>query len=181
MNLRQMHSIRDIISSLNKNFDLPKGSDVLGVAELVPKGESTVPEVDGKYAGIDDTYPVRIYHRLLNMQTKVVPRTNYGNSTGDISNLYSVAMVVFLQHQRTKIYPDQLLLKIQSAMPERVIMEPYRDIRITFSGASMDSQSNWVQEYRSGTDYRLKSGQFLFKINYSIETIFSKGCFKECP
>lgn len=175
-----MYSIRDIISSLNESIELPKGSEVNGVAELVPRDEQTIPEIDGKFVGIDDIYPVRIYHRVLSVSSKIVQGTAYGNSVGNISNIYSIAMVVFLQHERAKLYPDELLLFIQANMPDRMKGPPYNDIRITFTGAQLDSQSNWAQEYRSGTDYRLKSDQFLFKINYNIETIFSKGCFKEC-
>lgn len=176
-----MYSIRDIISSLNELIELPKGSEVYGVAELVPRDDQTIPEIDGKFVGINSDHPVIIYHRLISVSSKVVPGRGYGNSAGDISNTYSITMVVFLQHERTKLYPDELLLFIQANMPDRMKGEPYNDIRITFTGANLDSQTNWVQEYRSGTDYRLKSDQFLFKINYSIETIFSKGCFKECP
>lgn len=176
-----MNSIRDIISSLNETIELPKGSEVNGVAELVSRDESTLPEIDGKFVGIDDIYPVRIYHRILSMSSKIVPGTGYGNEVGNISNTYSIAMVVFLQHERAKLYPDELLLFIQSNMPDRMKGQPYRDIKITFAGAQLDSQSTWIQEYRTGSEYRLKSDQFLFKINYSIETIFSKGCFKECP
>lgn len=176
-----MKSIRDIISSLNETIELPKGSAVYGVAELVPRDDQTLPEIDGKFVGIDDTHPVIIYHRLLSVSTRIPQKTGYGREAGYVSNTYSIAMVVFLQHERAKLYPDQLLLFIQSNMPDRMKAEPYNDIVITFTGASLDSQTNWTQEYRSGTDYRLKSDQFLFKINYNIETTFLKGCFKECP
>ena len=176
-----MKSIRDIISSLNETIELPKGSEVYGVAELVSQGESTLPEIDGKFVGIDDIYPVRIYHRILSMTSKIDPKGGYGNSSGDVVNTYSIAMVVFLQHQRSGKYPDQLILQIQANMPDILKIVPYKNIKVVFTGAVLDSQANWVQEYRSGTDYRLQSDQFLFKINYSIETTFSKGCFKECP
>jgi len=161
--------------------ELPKGSEVNGVAELVSKDDSTLPEIDGKYVGIDDIYPVRIYHRILSMSSKVDVKGGYGNSIGDVVNTYSISMVVFLQHQKTSLYPDQLILLIQANMPDTIKIIPYKNIKITFTGAGLDSQSNWTQEYRTGTDYRLKSDQFLFKINYNIETTFSKGCFKECP
>lgn len=176
-----MHSIRDIISSLNELIELPKGSELFGVAELVSRGESTLPEINGKFVGIDDTYPVRIYHRVISMTSKVDPKGGYGNSAGDIINTYSVVMVVFLQHERSGKYPDELILHIQSNMPDMIRLIPYKNIRVIFTGAGLDSQSNWAQEYRTGDNYRLKSDQFLFKINYSIETTFSKGCFKECP
>lgn len=180
MNLQRM-PLRNIISSLNESIDLPNGSEVNGIAELVSQEANTLPEIDGKFVGVDDKFPVRIYHRLLNLQAKFRPGTGYGNSTGDVSNTYSIIMVVFLQHGRTNMYPDEFFTRLQSDLPERLKINPYKDIIITISGTSLDSQANWIQEYRSGTDYRLKSDQFLFKINYSIETIFSKGCFKQCP
>ena len=176
-----MKSIRDIISSLNETIELPKGSEVNGVAELVTKDDSTVPEINGRYVGIDDIYPVRIYHRILSMSSKLDAKGGYGNASGDVVNTYSLAMVVFLQYERAEKYPDELILKIQANMPDIVKMPPYKNIKVTFTGAALDSQSNWTQEYKIGSNYRLKSDQFLFKINYSIETTFSKGCFKECP
>ncbi len=176
-----MLSIRDIISSLNEQIELPKGSEVYGVAELVTRDDSTLPEIDGKFVGIDDKHPVIIYHRINSMTSKLNTKSAYGNSAGDISNIYSISMVVFLQHEKAGKYPDQLLLSIQASMPDSKKAPPYNSVLITFTGASLDSQSNWTQEYRSGADYRLKSDQFLFKINYIIETTFSKGCFKECP
>jgi hypothetical protein len=174
-----MKSIRDIISSLNETIELPKGSEVYGVAELVSRDESTIPEIDGKFVGIDDKHPVRIYHRILSMSSRI-GKPGYGNDVGDVVNTYSIVMVVFLQHERTGKYPDELILQIQANMPDRLKIVPYKDIKVTFTGAQLDSQSTWLQEYRTGTDYRLKSDQFLFKINYNIETTFSKGCFKEC-
>jgi hypothetical protein len=178
-----MNSIRDIISSLNQSICeiLPKGSDVNGLAELVPRDDQTLPELDGKFVGIDDKYPVRIYHRVGSVTSRLVNKTAYGESAGDYSNIYQLSMLAFIQHERAKLYPDELLLLIQANYPDFIKMSPYKKIIITFSGAGLDSQANWTQEYKSGTEYKLKSNQFLFKINYSIETIFSKGCFNECP
>lgn len=176
-----MQSLRDIISSLNETIELPKGSAVYGVAELVSKDDSTLPEIDGKFVGIDDKYPVIVYHRILSMSSKIDAKGGYGNAVGDVVNTYSMTMVVFLQHEKAGKYPDELILQIQANMPDTMRMPPYKNIKITFTGANLDSQSVWSQEYRTGTAYRLKSDQFLFKINYNIETTFSKGCFKECP
>lgn len=176
-----MNSIRNIISSLNESIILPTGSEVNGVAELVPRDDKTLPEIDGNFVGIDDKFPVRIYHRLINVNSLIRSGTGVGRSVGDQVNTYSAAMVVFLQKERACLYPDELLLFIQSNFPERVTMNPYKSIIVTFKDAVLDSQAVWAQEYKSGEDYRLKSNQFLFKINYSIETTFSKGCFKECP
>lgn len=178
-----MNSIRDIISSLNEGICeiLPKGSEVNGLAELVPRDEITLPEIDGKFVGIDDKYPVRIYHRLNSVSSSIKRNTGVGRSTGDQVNVYGISMVIFLQQQIAKLYPDELMLFFQAHFPEQVKLNPYKLIIISFNSSAMDSQSVWKQEYTGGTEYKLKSNQFLFKINYSIETTFSKGCFKECP
>jgi hypothetical protein len=177
-----MNSVRDIISSLNESVcDLIPGINVHGVAELVPRDNQTMPEINEKFVGIDDAYPVRIYHRLLSVTSSIRSGTGMGRSEGDQANTYQVTMVVFLQQHLAKLYPDQLLLYIQSNFPERVDMQPYKSVVVRFLNAQLNSGQVWQEEYSGGTDYRLKSNQFLFKINYSIETTFSKGCFKKCP
>ena len=66
-----MHSIRDIVTQLNKSFTwLPVGSEVNGVAELLLRDEVTIPVINERYVGIDDVFPVRIYHRLNSMNSK---------------------------------------------------------------------------------------------------------------
>lgn len=176
-----MRSIRDIIRSLNETIELPSGSEINGVAELVSRDDHTLPEINGKFVGIDDIYPVRIYHRLIAMTTRLDAKQGYGNNAGATINTYGVAMIIFLQHERSGLYPDELLLSIQQVFPERLKLVPFIDIRITINNAQLDSQTTWLQEYKGAVDYRLKSDQFLFRINYTIETIFTKGCLKECP
>lgn len=177
-----MHSIRDIVTELNKSLTwLPSGSEANGIAELLLREDVTIPVISDKYVGIDDVYPVRIYHRLNSMTGAIKAGTGTGRAVGDQVNTYQLSMVVFLDKPKSKLYPDEFLLFAQAYTPERLTLNPYKSVVTTFSGTVFDSLLVYRQEYISSDTYRLKEDQFFFRINYSIETTFSKGCFKECP
>lgn len=177
-----MHSIRDIVTELNKSLTwLPFGSEANGIAESLLRDEVTIPVIGEKYVGIDDVYPVRIYHRLNSMTSSIKAGTGMGRSVGDQVNVYQLSMVVFLDKPKSNLYPDEFLLYAQAHTPERLILNPYKSVVITFGSVVFDSLLVYRQEYISSDTYRLKEDQFFFKINYSIETTFSKGCFKRCP
>lgn len=177
-----MHSIHDIVNKINSSLTwLPSGSEANGIAELLLRDDVTIPVVGEKYVGIDDVYPVRIYHRLNSMTSATRPGTGYGRNAGDHVNTYQISMVVFMDRPKAKLYPDEFLLIAQASLPERITLEPYKSIIIVFGSAVFDSQLVYRQEYVSSDTYRLKQDQYFFKINYSIETTFSKGCFKQCP
>lgn len=177
-----MHSVRDIVKEINKSITwLPSGSETNGIAELLLRDDVTIPVINERYVGIDDIYPVRIYHRLNSMNSTIKPGTGMGRVVGDQANTYQLSMVVFLDRPKSNMYPDEFLLFAQANTPERIIIEPYKSVVINFGGAAFDSLSVYRQEYIASDTYRLKEDQFFFKINYSIETTFSKGCFKSCP
>jgi hypothetical protein len=177
-----MHSIRDIVTELNKSLTwLPSGSEANGVAELLLRDDVTIPTINERYVGIDDVYPVRIYHRLNSMTSSIKAETGTGRSVGDQANTYQLSMVVFLDKPKANMYPDEFLLFAQAKFPERLSLEPYKSVKPLFISAALDSMQVYKQEYVASDTYRLKEDQFFFKINYSIETTFSKGCFKRCP
>jgi hypothetical protein len=177
-----MYSIRDIVTEINSSFTwLPPGSEVNGIAELLLRDDVTIPVINERYVGIDDVYPVRIYHRLNSMTSAIKAGTGSGRSIGDQANTYQLSMVVFLDKRKANIYPDEFLLSAQANMPERLRVEPYKSVFTTFTSSVFDSLLVYRQEYVSSDTYKLKEDQFFFKINYSIETTFSKGCFKKCP
>lgn len=177
-----MRSIHDIVNELNSSLTwLPNGSEANGIAELLQRDEVTIPVLGEKYVGIDDVFPVRIYHRLNSMTSSVRQGTGYGRAAGDHVNVYQLSLVVFLDRPKAKVYPDEFLLISQANFPERITLPPYKSIVTTFTSAVFDSQLVYRQEYVASETYRLKTDQYFFKINYQIETTFSKGCFKTCP
>lgn len=177
-----MHSVRDIVTELNSSLTwLPAGYEANGIAELLLRDDVTIPVINDRYVGIDDVYPVRIYYRLNSMSSSIKTGTGTGRLVGDQVNTYQLSMVVFLDLPKSNMYPDEFLLFAQANTPERLTIDPYKSVVIAFGGAIFDSQLVYRQEYVASDTYRLKEDQFFFKINYSIETTFSKGCFKKCP
>jgi len=160
---------------------LPTGSEANGIAELLLRDETTIPVINDRYVGIDDIYPVRIYHRLNSLNSSIRQGTGTGRSVGDNVNTYQLSMVVFMDRPKACMYPDEFLLFAQANIPERLSIDPYKSVVITYGSSVFDSLAVYRQEYVASDTYRLKEDQFFFKINYSIETTFSKGCFKRCP
>lgn len=174
-----MHSIRKLVLEINNKIFAKQDWKLYGIAELVKYGQdgATVPSVDEKYIGVDDVNNLILYHRLNSLTSSILPKNAYGNSAGDIVNTYSMWMFVFTQN----IFPEEISLYIQSQLPDFIQLSPYKNIRTIFSGSVLDSQTVWNQEYKIGDQYALKQNQYLTRINYILETTFSKGCFRECP
>lgn len=167
-----IHQIIDIINS--SLTDLIAGGQWQGIATT----ERDQPVIAEKPAGIDDKYPVRAYHKLGTLTSR--PVDGMGR-TSDQQNTYSNSMVVFLNRTRCKTYPDELLLAIQANIPEVIKMQPYSSVTITINRTDLDSGTVYAQEYPGAKELRLKKDQYLFRITYTVETTFKKGCFKTCP
>lgn len=128
-----MHSVRDIVLALNSSLTwLPSGGQANGIAELLLRDDVTIPVINDQYVGIDDIYPVRIYHRLNSMSSAIKAGTGAGRSVGDNVNTYQLSMVVFLDRPKSHMHPDEFLLFTQANTPERLTIEPYKSVVITF-------------------------------------------------
>lgn len=174
-------SIHNIVTTINSSLSgLVKGGVWHGVASNATRNGITQPVVDEKYAGADDKFPVVAYHKLGSLTSRSVEGNGYGRDAGTQTNVYTNSLVVFLNRTKCKLYPDELLLHIQANLPEQVAMEPYTRIYLTITNTQLDSETVYAQEYVK-SKFELKANQYLFRINYTVETTFKKGCFKTCP
>lgn len=186
-----MHSIHNIVESLNESLSELFGSKrfigskihTVAVTVLTKNGEKMPVIIDkkgeGHYVGIDDRFPVRLYHKFNTMNTKVDQKTGMGRGIGDIINTYSLSMIVFLNRKRACLMPDEFLLLIQSNFPDFLKLEPYSSIKILFTNAILNDMQVYNQEYL--IPEKLLPEHNLFQINYTVETSFRKGCFNKCP
>lgn len=171
-------SIHDIVRLINSSLSgLVKGGKWQGVASTARRGKQSMPVIDEKHAGIDDKLPMVAYHKLGTITSRQVEGMG---RLQDQLNIYQNSMVVFVNRKQCQLYPDELLLHIQANIPEEVKMQPYSSLLINITNTQLDSEAVYNQEYED-SDYRLKTEQYLFRINYTVETIFKKGCFKTCP
>lgn len=182
-----MNSIYDIVASINTSiadlFESCKlaGAEINGVAETVKRETETFPEINERYVGVDDVFPARVYHKISSFSTGVKPGTGTGRSVGFIVNTYSMGIVVFLDGPKSGLYPDELIMRIQASFPDVVRFTGFEAVNIRFSGAVLDSRIVYATEYANMDTYRLKAEQYLFRINYNVEMVFDKDCFKKCP
>lgn len=174
-----MRSIHDIVQKINEAIPVDS-RDTYGIVTMSRRGDQIIPSIDGKYIGIDDTYPMRVYHKINGMTSQLRAGSGYGDSVGDQVNTYQMSMIVFNDKKRTKLSSDQMVLMLQVNTPRRVASELFKSIRITYTNAILNDVQVFAQEYGS-TDYRLKDGQSLIQINYTVEATYKEGCFAKCP
>lgn len=183
--------LRSLIDELNKSFTgIIPGLKTYGLAQSIVRTVGTEQELlpgvagkDGeiKYVGIDDTAPIIIYHRNSGITTtRVTNRQGYGDGLSNLVNTYQMAMIVFIDHKKTKLYPEELFLFLQSNIPDAVKSEPYKNISIRTTNVILNSQLIFSAEY-AGTAFKLPVEKSLFQINYTIESTFDKNCFAKCP
>jgi hypothetical protein len=167
-------SVRNIITQVNEALaGVFKGSTLYGVATLVERDGRTVPVVDERSVGYDDSYALQAYHRLGN--AAVTYSGGYGDGTNTI-NTFQVSMVVFNNEKQTRLKTDEIAMIIQSVLDRLSITSA----SITLTQIILNSQQIFATEYR-GTPYALNEYQSLMQINYSVEITLKSGCFDLCP
>lgn len=183
--------LRDTINEINKKFSgLIDGITTFGLTQLVRRTSGSIEErlpceigLDGecKYVGIDDLDKVRIYHRNISITTaRTATNSGYGDKLSRIVNTYQMSMVVYMDHKRTKLFPEELFLFLQANFPDALKSEPYDLIIVRIANVILNSQQIFQAEY-PGTDFKLPPEKSLFQINYTIETTHKKECFAKCP
>lgn len=174
-----MKTIHDIVDAINAAIPI-NGRDMYGIATPAVRVDQMLPAIGEVYIGIDDSYPIRVYHKLNGMTSLIRPGSGFGDSTGDQVNVYQMSMIVFNNQRLTKIKPDQLVLLMQVNTPRAVKSDYFKTIRITYNNVILNNAQVWAQEY-GATTYRLGLMQNLFQINYTVEATFKEGCFAKCP
>ncbi len=131
--------VNEIIDVLNHTLDgFMPGQKVYGLAQTVHyciQGpvEEYLPALvarDGEltYAGIDDTVPVIIYHKMGGMTTQQQTR-GFGDGVGDVVNTFTMALVVYWSRKRLNVYPHEMVPLIQARFPQLIRDVP--NIKIT--------------------------------------------------
>jgi len=135
---------------------------------------------NGSKVNPDDTYPIQIYHKILNKTYQVKP-----GSVGDRSNVVSektdVKMVVAGWTNPLQLTQEDLEALIASNFPDQIAPALYTPLRlqnlvITLVSSVLDRAQVYREEYR-GIPYQVRPEQILFSIRYQIESTYKKGCF----
>lgn len=177
-----MRSIRDIISLINETLG-HKFRDIrgYGVATTIRRGEELLPVSNEQYIGLDDSFAIQVYHKILGITMTESTQGGYGRNSNTQINTYSMAMIVASDEKKTKLMPDQVALVIQSAIYNIPFSTDFfRSVEVSIRNVVLNSEQTYQQEYRSDS-YRLSEYQSLTQINYSVEITWKPGCFVACP
>ncbi len=138
-----------------------------------------------KYIGVDDSFDIMIYHKVNTISvSKANVNKGYGDNTAYDANVARMSMIVFGQRNKLMLSNDDLSIYLQSSMPEAVSKKLLNELQfkaanINISDIVLNDQQVFQEEYQ-GFPFFLKPEQYLFKINYTIESAFLKKCFNTC-
>ena len=135
---------------------------------------------EGIYIGIDDKYPVIIYHKAGQIIGTQKTGSGYGDSIADQVNTASISMVVFIDRKKIEMLPDEVAMMIQANLADGLKVKDYKSVTVRIQNIILNTQQVFASEYQN-TPYKIKSSQNLFVINYQIESTFNKRCFATCP
>jgi hypothetical protein len=170
--------------------DVYANRQVNGIAQSLPrsKGErlEVLPSVvdhagEARYLGPDDDFDLMTYHRVNGIAVTKGTGKGFGDDRAADVDVARLSLVVFGRREQLQQSNDELAVLIRAAFPETAD-RPLRELlkfyacNININDIILNDLQVFAEEYR-GIEYFLKPDQFLFKINYTIESAFLKKCF----
>lgn len=192
-----MSFIKPIVQTINQQLNAKLLSDnkyadkwIIGIAQSLPvyadKALQLIPSyVDNNgesiYVGPDDTYDYIAYHRVNSWTPTKANLKSYGDTKAVDANIVRMSYVVFGRRDRLQMSNDELAFLIQMNFNESVDKTLLDSLQLKTCNINItDIILNDLQVFKEefqGVEFFLKPEQFLFKINYTIESAFIKKCF----
>lgn len=188
-----MRYLNDIVCEINDELRrvMPSNSKFAPIAtQMMRKGNNgkIFPSYvdnygEGKYVGPEDDYDAIVYHRVNSLVPGRILST-----WGDGKSLEAIAakmqLVAFGRRDKIKMSGDEMALKILASIPPKVSSPlisklNFRSVEVKTADSNINSLQVFQEEFPD-SGFFLKPEQFLIRINYTIESVFLKGCFKTC-
>lgn len=134
---------------------------------------------------VNDTYPVIIYHKVLNKAYANSPAAgNYGDGNRHMVEKVDAKMVVYGKYAALKLSAEQLEALLATGFPDAIAKTKIAPLKldnmsVTLTGSNLNAAAVFQEEYK-GFDLFLAPEDILFSMRYSIESRFRKGCFNIC-
>lgn len=173
-------NIKEIVSWINGRLaTLVPGSKFFGIAKTALKDDKILPIEGDKYIGLDDTFPMMVYHKELGLTSGETTGSGYGDNIKNIINSHSMAMIIYYNSAKTRVGADQLYMIMQKRVSGVLKSPGIKYARIIFNSAILEDARIYVQEYGAGP-VRLKPAQRLIQVNYTVQIVFDKNCVAAC-
>lgn len=188
---RLIYIIDNVIDqAIKDNFYYPN-TKFYGLCEAVTKDGKTFParyKGDGEYDSVDldDTYGVRIYHKLIVDNHEEDENKGFGIAK-EVVETYGLRLICY--GDMTKVNPStanisyQVSTDIASYLPSilTAVQKANLNIRngsIKITGKNLKKDEVYSQEFQ-GLDSRLGPDKFLFAIDYAITIKFLNSCLDD--
>lgn len=172
--LKGIHSDEKIYS-LTQTIVYENASGNLIQGPIILTGDDDI-----KYVGIDDIDSIIIYHKINNVQTRVL-QNGRGDKSGDVKNTYAMSLICFWKMLKVRLFPDEMLLLIQARTPNALLSIPNTSACV-FTGlnAILNPLQVYAVEYGNNSEYRLPTDMGMLQYNYQLELTLSQECLKKC-
>lgn len=179
--------ISAINQSLQPFFDKYVGSRLLGLAETIVRkiadGDEYMPALvkngEAEYVGLDDRFPITIYHKANSITISDKSGSGYGDSIGFKNYSYANVMIIAFDSTIIHLTQDQLLLLIEANLPESLKVSGYRQVNLKTESAVLNSLNVFDNEYK-GIESGIPLNFRLMAVYYRIDSLFEKQCFPKC-
>lgn len=189
-----MKYLNDIVCELNEELSklLPTNSKLAPIATQMVrtgvKSSKVFPSYvddhgEARYVGAEDDFDVIIYHRALQLLPgKII--SSWGDGKAFEVLQAKMTMVVFGRRNILKMAGDDMAMRLVTGFPTKaspalINKLNFRSVEFKPTDSNINSLQVFSEEYPD-SELFLKPEQFLIRINYTIESVFLKGCFNPC-
>lgn len=191
-----MQYLKQIVKAINtqvatKFTDVRFGGAAYhGICTLASNGDKLMPVVcdnydDDQFITPDDTFPLIIYHRTIQIGYADEPLKSYGND-GNTAKKETAQMALIAYGTRSiiRLTPEELEGAIMSGMPSAIANTTTTQLNLKSCvirpvNSVLDPVSVYLAEYRT-PQYDLGPNALMIRLNYNIESTYKTPCFDLC-
>lgn len=191
-----MQYLKQIVTAINNSIsaklDDPRfqGAEYHGIAiSAANEDNKLMPLVtdhydDNRWVGIDDTLPLRLYHKNNGLSYSDDIKSAYGDGNSTKKEIASMSMIIYGSRIRLKLTPEELEGAIVSGLPSAIGNATLSALKIKScmirpASSILDPVANYTAEYRTN-EYPLGPNALFIRINYIIESSYKNACFNIC-
>jgi hypothetical protein len=133
---------------------------------------------------LDDSYNLIAYHRNTGTSYDESKNSQYGEGSTQTTEVNQMRLIIFGKRASLRISPQMLSDAIYSEIartfsPSEISPLKIDSLNLFVESRELDSFVVFGEEY-SGTEYPIGPAEFLIRVNYSLSSIYRRGCFNLC-
>lgn len=137
------------------------------------------------WVGVDDTLPLRIYHKTNSIAYSDEPAKGYGDNGNLVKKeVAQMSMIVYGSRSMIRLTPEELEGAVLSGLPSALSNATISQLNLRSCvvrpvGSVLDPVVVYLSEYRT-PHYELSPNALFIRVNYNIESTYKTSCFELC-